>query len=220
MKSCLCVISSKNPTNILIDTVNGIKLYYPEFDIVIIDSNSTNTEYYKRLLSQHEDVKIEFCKNLNWELGAWYYAFHKYNNYNVYMFIQDGLTPVCRVPNLNTYNFPDKTLYSFHYTARISDDFDLFGILTEIYRDTNMSCISELDPNTMITGTAHTSFITNRENVNTILKLEDAYIMKNLQKSKIDSWLSERCGGFAADRNNNARIDITPYFKKTSLGRY
>ena len=49
MKSCLCVISSKNPNQLLLDTVNGVKLYYPEFDVVIIDSNSTNTEYYDKV---------------------------------------------------------------------------------------------------------------------------------------------------------------------------
>ena len=66
----LCVISSKNPNNILITTISKVKEYYPDFDMVIIDSDSDNNETYENI---PDYVKIELIKNKNWELGAWYY---------------------------------------------------------------------------------------------------------------------------------------------------
>jgi hypothetical protein len=211
--SCICIISTKNPNHILINTIQNVKLYYPEFKIVIIDSDSTNLYYFKLVPS---DVKIEYCKNKNWELGAWCYAFEKYNNYDVYMFIQDSLTPIQRIPNLNVYNINE--IYSFHYNAKICDG-GYFDDLKEIYKDTELSFISNLDPSTPIVGTAHTSFLTNKDNVSIILKLENVYKKKNITKTKIHSWLSERCGGLMIERTNIVRYDITRYFKKQSLNR-
>ena len=215
MKSGLCVISTKNPTQVLIDTITNVILFYPEFDILIVDSDSTQFDFFKLVQS---NVMIEYCKNKNWELGAWYYAFHKYNDYKVYMFIQDSTQPTQRIDGLNIEEFTPGTLYSFHYNARICDG-GHFEELIQIYKDTDLTFISELHPNTPIVGTAHTSFITNKENVNTILQLENVYREKNIQKTKIHSWLSERCGGIVAERNKNIRIDINSYFKKISLYR-
>jgi hypothetical protein len=211
----LCTISSKNPSPILIETVKNIKLFYPEFDIVVVDSDSIDFTSYGLL---PKDVKVEYCKNKNWELGAWYYAFKKYSDYDIYMFIQDGLVPLCRIPGLDTDNYEENTLYSFHYEALLWHG-GYFEDLVNIYRDSSLHFISELDQNTPILGTAHSSFITDKENVYTILKLEEAYLSKNIEKTKIHSWLSERCGGLIADINKNKRIDITPYFQKYSLGR-
>jgi len=211
-KSSICIISTKNPNQVLINTIQNVKLYYPEFKIVVVDSDSTQFEYFKFV---PDDVKIEYCKNKNWELGAWCYAFKKYNNYDVYMFIQDSLTPIKRIPHLNV---KPNDLYSFHYKAKISDG-GHFDVLKKIYKNTELSFISNLDPNTPIVGTAHTSFITNKDNVHTILQLENVYNEKKIKKTKVHSWLSERCGGLMAERNNNKRYDITPYFKKQSLNR-
>ena len=61
----LCVISTKNPNNILIDTISKVKEYYPDFDIIIIDSDSDNMETFKKIPN---DVNIELIKNKNWEL--------------------------------------------------------------------------------------------------------------------------------------------------------
>jgi hypothetical protein len=215
MVRCLCTISSKNPSPILIKTVNNVKLFYPEFDIVVIDSDSSNFTYYE-LLSP--DIKVEYCKNRNWELGAWYYAFKKYTDYDIYMFIQDGLVPLCRIPDFNTDNYEKGTVYSFHYHAMLWHG-GYYEDLINIYKDTSLAFISELDPTTPIVGTAHTSFITNKENVYNILQLEEAYISKKIEKTKVHSWLSERCGGLIADKYNNRRINITPYFQKYSFGR-
>jgi hypothetical protein len=213
--SNLCVISTKNPNEVLLNTIYAIKRFYPEFDIVIVDSDSTNMKGFESVPS---DVKIEYVKNKNWELGAWTYAYNKYNNYKIYMFIQDGLEPIKRINNFDTNTFVDGTLYSFHYNARIVDGGHLEE-LYDVYRYTNLHFLYGIDPETIITGTAHTSFITNNTNVRTILQMEDAYIMKNIKKTKVHSCLSERTGGLLAEIAGNKRIDIKSYFKKTSLSR-
>jgi len=212
--SCICIISTKNPNEILIKTIQNVKLYYPEFKIVVIDSDSTKFDYFKLV---PRDVKIEYCKNKNWELGAWYYAFEKYKKYDVYMFIQDSLTPIKRIPNLDV-NHMNNKLYSFHYNATISEG-GHFDELKKIYKDTELSFISKLDPSTPIVGTAHTSFLTNKDNVYTILQLENVYKKKKIKKTKVHSWLSERCGGLMVERHHNIRYDITPYFEKKHLKR-
>lgn len=214
-KTNLCVICTKNPNEVLLNTINGIKRFYPEFDIVVVDSDSTNMEGFKALPS---DVTVEFIKNKNWELGAWTYAYNKYNNYKVYMFLQDGLEPIHRILGFDTNTFENGTLYSFHYNARIVDGGHL-DELYNVYKDTNLHFLYGINPDTRITGTAHTSFITNNANVRTMLQMEDAYITKNIKKTKVHSWLSERTGGLLVELAGNKRIDINPFFKKTSLAR-
>jgi len=215
-KNGLAVLCTKNPSIILIETVNGIRTLYPEFDIIIIDSDSTDKQYFEFIPS---DVKIHYIKNKKWELGAWTYAFEKYSDYKVYMFLQDNITPIERIPNFDMDNFTDGTMYSFHYHARIYEG-GYFDVLCELYKDTNLDFLYNIDPNTPLIGTAHTSFITNNENVLTILQLEYAYIIKNInEKTKIDSWLSERLGGYLSSLHGNIRIDISPYFKKQCGGR-
>jgi len=209
----LAVISSKNPTHVLIETVRNIKLFYEEFDIVIIDSDSDNIKIYELL---PKDCTVDYCKNKNYELGAWNYAFTKYNNYKVYMFIQDTLTPNCRIPNFDKTIYKNGTIYTIDYYAKLRDGGYLTN-LQQVYKNTVLHFISELDPNTKIRGAAHTSFILNKEDVYTILKLEHAYIEKGLVKSKIDSWLSERTCGIMAD--TLTRINITPYFTKINGNR-
>jgi hypothetical protein len=192
-----------------------IKLYYQDFDIVVVDSDSTNFTTFKDI---DPEVKIEYAKNKNWELGAWCYAFQKYSDYKVYMFIQDSLTPNCRIPKFDPINFVNGTLFSFHYEAALHDG-GYFDELVNVYANTQLSFISKLSPLTRITGTAHSSFITNNENVRTILQLEDAYVAKNIQKTKIHSWLCERTGGIVAEKAGNVRIDVTRYFDKVNLCR-
>jgi hypothetical protein len=140
MKERVCVISTKNPNQNLINTINNIKLYYDEFDIIIIDSDSTDKTFFNLV---PKDCIIEYCQNKNWELGAWVYAFNKYNDYKVYMFIQDTLTPNSRIPELDKVTYNNGTIYSFHYTAKLKDG-DYFSNLQNIYRFTDLPFISEL----------------------------------------------------------------------------
>jgi hypothetical protein len=192
-----------------------VKLFYPEFDIVVVDSDSSDFTQYSFL---QNDVKVEYCKNKNWELGAWYYAFNKYNDYDIYMFIQDGLLPLSRIPGLDTDNYEKNTLYSFHFTEQLSS-FGFYDDYVNIYKDSSVDFISELSPSHVITATAHSSFITDKENASKILKIEEPYLEKKIVKTRLHCWLSERCIAMIADKHKNKRIDINPYFKKHHFNR-
>ncbi len=207
-KERLAVISTKNPTDVLIETINNLMKFYPEFDIVVIDSDSDDRHMFESI---PDGVTVEYIKNKNWELGAWHYAYHKYNDYKVYMFIQDTLVPTERIIELDKDNFKEGTIYSVHYDAKIKDGGHL-DELYNVYNGTNLDFIDGIDPDMKIVGMAHSSFITNKANVPTILRMEDAYIDKNITKTKVHSLLSERTGGLLAD--GSRRIDMTPYFKK------
>ncbi len=218
MTRCLCVISSKNPTSVLSETILGVKTHYPEFDIVVVDSDSTDLSGYITIPSI---TSVELCKNKNWELGAWRLALTKYHDYDVYMCIQDTLTPISRVPNLRIDQFTNNDFYSFHFDDQT---ISTFGHLFEnervnVYKDTKFSFISEMDTHKPILGAAHSSFITNKECALLILQLEEPYVSKGLLKTKADSWLSERTVGILADKLQFVRIDITHYFTKSHGGR-
>jgi hypothetical protein len=152
IKNRLAVISTKNPRkDFLIKTIENIKLFYDEFDIVIIDSDSDDKTCFSLV---PDDCIIDYCKNKNWELGAWNYAFNKYNNYLVYMFIQDSLIPNSRISNLDKNIFDNGTIYTCNYKAKLKDG----GYLQELqnfYKNTDLNFISTLDPDTQINGAAH-----------------------------------------------------------------
>lgn len=172
-------------------------------------------EFFKKIPS---DVRIELIKNKNWELGAWNYAFNKYKNFDVYMFIQDSLFPIMPF-KLEYDNIVNRDyLYSFHYKAELKAG-GYLQHLRDVYKNTELNFISNMSENTPITGAAHSSFIANSNITEKILQLEKIYIDKNLSKTKKDSWLSERTVGIMADKYSKKRINIIKYFKKVSLNR-
>ena len=59
----MCVISTKDPTHLLLDTITNIKKFYSDFDIVLVDSDSedVSNNIFKKI---PDYVKIEFIKNL------------------------------------------------------------------------------------------------------------------------------------------------------------
>jgi hypothetical protein len=79
------IISTKDPTELLLSNIDKYKLYYSDFNIIIIDSNSTKTEIFNEI---PPDVIIDYAKNNNYVLGAWKYAINKYD-YDLYLFIND-----------------------------------------------------------------------------------------------------------------------------------
>ncbi len=151
-------------------------------------------------------------------MGAWYHAYTKYNTYDIYMFIQDTLTPISRVPDLYIINQDTNVFFSCHYSAKLKDG-GYYNELQNIYRNSSLSFISEMVPDTQIIGAAHSSFITSRENARKILELQDIYIKKQLTKTKIDCWLSERTCGILSDHYKNKRIDMNAHFNKVNGNR-
>ena len=67
MKSRLAVISSFNPSATLLSTVAKLQEYYSEFDIVIVDSESSDCSIYHSL---PPECNVDYVKNKNYELGG------------------------------------------------------------------------------------------------------------------------------------------------------
>ena len=94
----LAIICARNPTDILLRTIIGLNEHYSDFDIVIIDSNSEETDTYDTIKKDHPHVNIHFIKNKNYEFGAYKAAYKLYPNYDIYMCLQDAVTPLKRFP--------------------------------------------------------------------------------------------------------------------------
>ena len=106
-KTSLCVLCSKDPNEALYLTILGIKSVYPEFDILIVDSDSEKTEMYDRIGKEFPEIKIHLGKNKNYEMGAWKMAYDLYPEYDIYMCLQDNVQPLIRLPNIEKLNEND-----------------------------------------------------------------------------------------------------------------
>ena len=214
------IISTKNPTEILLRSVLKYKELYKDFDIIIIDSNSTEIEIFKKLPS---DVIIDYAKNNNYVLGAWKYAINKYD-YDLYLFVQDTLIPLERINGIDIIKDFSNIIYDFPYYVKIgytNKEMNLKDLerLRDTYRNTKFSFISNIPEDTIIYQGAHTSFLANREIAKKIIELEDVYDKKGIKKEKIDCNFSERTIGILADYLGLNRLTMTSYFYKINGGR-
>jgi hypothetical protein len=214
------IISTKDPTELLLSNIDKYKLYYGDFNIIIIDSNSTKTEIFNEI---PPDVIIDYAKNNNYVLGAWKYAINKYD-YDLYLFVQDSLVPLKRIEELDFIDNFSNIMFDIPYTACISfSELEInlkdFNKLRNIYINSKFSFISNIPSNNIITGCAHTSFLANKETSKKLIELDDVYKEKGINKNKIDCNLSERTLGILADYYNIKRLSMNNYFDKINLGR-
>jgi len=214
------IICTKNPSKLLLEVINRYQTFYKDFDIIIIDSNSDNTEIFNYI---PDGVIIDYAKNNNYVLGAWKYAINKYN-YDLYLFVQDTLVPLKRIEGIDIIKDFSNIIYDIPYYSKIgysNCNINLKDLerLRETYRNTKFSFISNIPAETIIIGGAHTSFLTNKENSKKIIELEDVYEEKGIKKEKIDCNLSERTIGIIADHLKLNRLDMSEYFHKINGGR-
>lgn len=214
------IISTKNPTEILLENIKRYKEFYKDFDIIIIDSKSTNKEIFSQI---SQDIKIDYAENENYVLGAWKYAIDKYD-YDLYLFVQDTLVPLKRIEGIDIIKDFSNIIYDIPYYAPIgysNNDMNLKDLerMRETYRNTKFSFISDIKEDMIICGGAHTSFLANKENSKKIIELEDVYQEKQIKKEKIDCNFSERTIGIMADYLRLNRLIMTYYFHKINGGR-
>jgi hypothetical protein len=77
-----------NNFNFIVDLCKDIRSYHSNEEIVVIDSGSDNKDYFK--LIESYNVIIEDINNKNWMIGAYWYAFKKYDR-NFYYFLHDSM---------------------------------------------------------------------------------------------------------------------------------
>ena len=210
---CLAAICTFNPKDEnLLKTIEGVEKFYPSFDIVIIDSDSTEVEIFEKVPPR---CKIHYCKNKARELGAWKFVHDNYPDYDVYMCLQDSLIPTSRIKDLDLENMEDK-FYSCHYNCRLKDG-GHYDELHNVYKDSDLDFISKMSKETYVVGTAHSSFLTDKKNFLNFLKLNNVYENKKIVRTMVHSWLNERTGGLVIDCK---RIDMTRFFNKKHFFRH
>jgi len=214
------IISTKNPTELLLENIRRYKEFYKDFEIIIIDSNSTILEIFDRL---PRDIIIDYAKNENYVLGAWKYAIEKYD-YDLYLFVQDTLVPLRRIEGIDIIKDFSNIIYDIPYYTKLGltkteMNYEDLERLRETYRNTKFSFISNIPTEAIILCGAHTSFLANKENSKKIIELEDVYKEKQIKKEKIDCNFTERTLGIMADYLGLNRMIMTRYFHKVNGGR-
>jgi hypothetical protein len=90
------------------ECVHSILNHYPNDDIVIVDSDSSDLSYVDRLRSIVHS--IDLIKNKNYMDGAIWHVYKEYEDYTNYIFLQDS------TELLNNIDFSfDQDLYSVQY---------------------------------------------------------------------------------------------------------
>jgi len=106
----------------IINLVDDIRKYHPNDKIVVVDSKSTDKTYFKELYKY--DVIVEDAENLNWMVGAYWYAFKKYPSEDFYFFMHDSM----RVKGNLDY-LKDRDLTTLMYFNRQIGNFNAWGDL-------------------------------------------------------------------------------------------
>lgn len=119
-----CLFSKEHPH--IYSCIDSIKKFYPESDIVIIDSGSSDKSYFERISGSQ--IKIEDINNKNYDSGAYWYAYKKYKKfYDFFYFIHDS-TILNSKFNIDTNN----RFYSIRYFYSFNGMNDYYGHLNNI----------------------------------------------------------------------------------------
>ena len=93
----------------------------PNYTICVVDSDSSDLTHYDLVKGDFPAVEIHFCKNRNYEYGAWKYALSTYPDYDTYFCIQDTIIIQHKL-DLSIVN--GLTAYTFHnysgFTSHVS----------------------------------------------------------------------------------------------------
>ena len=214
----LAVISTRNPSQLLLENIKNLSKFYPDFDVVVVDSHSERTEVFTAIQAKYSYVHVALANNTNWELGAWVYAMRHFNSYPVYMFIQDTLVPRTRVAAIDCCldRFLEGSTVSFRVIMPWARSGGKGGMerLSAVYLNTSLAFIANKNESDSIALAAHSSFVARKRTARHILRLEGPYVDKGLVKSKIDCWLSEATIGLMIEKHSVAPHPMNSAFNK------
>lgn len=96
----------------IFNCTNSILKYYKNPSIVVIDSNSPDKTYFRKLKSK--SIEVINSKNKNYEAGAYWIGFNKYNNFNNYYFIHDSIKFKKNLINFERFDFSSFRYFYSH----------------------------------------------------------------------------------------------------------
>tara|TARA_R110002096_G_C14639352_1_gene725454 strand:+ start:3283 stop:3939 length:657 start_codon:yes stop_codon:yes gene_type:complete len=215
LEKILITICAKDPTIELKRTIDNALSIYKNADIIVIDSDSSDTSTYELLESdeKYNNVSVLYHMNLNYELGAWKIAYKNYPNYSHYMFIQDSTLPIAK---LSYDDLDDSTVYTWPWQYGFQTHKELLtsGVAEHLTKGTKLEQEFLKYMDIEFSLATHNSFVANNTATNNILS-----IFKTLPTCKLGSCSMERLLGLAVLLLKIETRDMRPYFRKTHVGR-
>jgi hypothetical protein len=209
-KKILVIISSKNPTQILVDNINNLYSIQcndgNQYKIICVDSDSTNFDYYEIINQRFPSlIDISYVKNQNYEYGAYKYAYNKYPDYDIYICIQDTLVIKNRI---NISNVNDSCCYCHYHNSGYFSDMKVKSLGITLLQNTGLDYKQIID--TPFTLAQHSSFIVSNYVMNDIFNT-----LINPPTNKFGSCSYERLFGLYFILKNIKTIDLQEDFTKT-----
>ena len=97
----------------IFNCTNSIIECYNSPDIVVVDSDSPDKSYFNKL--REKSIKVLDVKNTNYDTGAYWIGFKKFNDYEHYYFLQDSIKI-----KTNLISYEKKNLTTFRYFLSIN----------------------------------------------------------------------------------------------------
>lgn len=207
----LFIISSKNPTNCLLNTIRSIydiQLSNENSDnikICIVDSDSSDFSIYEKVAITYPDIELYFIKNKNYEYGAWKYAYIKNPNYDKYFCIQDTIYILNKL-DINLVN--DNVALTIHDNSGFFSHVQIKNHSKKLLENTNLDYEDIID--TKFKLATHCFFVVNNNVMKNIFKT-----LINPPFNKDGSCSYERIFGIYFIKKNIKTIDIGEYIRKT-----
>lgn len=135
------------------------------YELHVIDSDSNDYTYYKKIEQSFPDVKIHMIKNKNYEYGAWKYILNTYPNFDIYFCIQDT-NIINKYIDLNILD--DKKAYTFHNLSGYNSHPSIKTAGIENLKGSGLNYEPIIHTNFMLAQ--HSSFIINNKIIKDIFK--------------------------------------------------
>lgn len=208
-KKILIIISSKDPTQNLLDNINNLYSIQCNDDshlykIICVDSDSTNFCYYDIINQQFPLIDISYVKNRNYEYGAYKYAYNKYPDYDIYICIQDTLVIQKRI---DISNVNDSCCYSWSNYSGFFSHKEVESLGISLLENTGLDYKPII--NTYFNLAQHSSFIVSNYVLNNIFNT-----LINPPTDKFGSCSYERLFGLYFILKNIKNIDLLDFFTK------
>jgi hypothetical protein len=211
----LITICSKFPNPLLytcIDTLYKIQIgsNRANYKICVVDSDSSDMIYYRKVQEDFPDIEIYFIKNKHYEYGAYAYTLAKYPDFDNYICLQDSLS-IYKQIDLQHLN--NTTVFAFNMYGGYLTHLSIKGKGIALLKDSGLEYEHLIHKD--FTLVQHSSFIVN----NTIMK----DIFKTFQHPPID-----KEGSCSYERNfalyfilkHITTLNLYNYMNKVNGGRW
>lgn len=194
---CLIVVPSYNMNEICFNNVLSLKTLFPDFNILIVDNNSNDTEYLDKLLDYGLNVEKSVFGGA-FEPGALLQAYNQYKAEN-YFLIQDSILMLDAEPIFEYVNSDDDYVLALQQ----------FCPALHMCKDHQLTKLKQINSKfrsyaAMYPGIENSSFVAKAHHIQFLID-KNLLTEENIPKDKSDEELWERIFGLAFYCN---KIDV------------